>query len=324
MRFGVKGRSQVFEILLAAALAGSGALPAFATETHQFDVPSEDAPSAIRDFASQAHVQILAAGENVKDKRLHAVTGEFSTDQGLRLLLADSGLSPQYVGDRSIAIVTANSNSSPQAAGDPKGEKKSIWDPLHLAQVDRGKGSSDSSVGSQTLQQKSGESRLDEIVVSAQKKGDERLQDVPVPVTVLNANQTADQGEVLLRDYYASVPGLNVSPNILGQQMVSVRGITTGGFSNPTVAILVDDVAFGASTNSLSSNLVPDIDPGDLARVEVLRGPQGTLYGASSMGGLIKFVTKDPSPTEYSGRLETGFDEVHNGAEPGFNLRGSA
>jgi hypothetical protein len=88
MNLRVGGRSRVIDVLLIAALA-AGPIPVFATETHQFDVPAEDAPSAIRDFASQAHVQILVAGENVSEKRLHPVAGEFSTEEGLRLLLAD-------------------------------------------------------------------------------------------------------------------------------------------------------------------------------------------------------------------------------------------
>jgi iron complex outermembrane recepter protein len=160
-----------------------------------------------------------------------------------------------------------------------------------------------------------------EVVVTAQKKA-EFLQDVPIPVTVLSADALTTNNEVLLRDYFTSVPGLNVSPNITATQMISIRGITTGGFTNPTVGILVDDVPFGNSTGE--GNTVPDIDPGDLARIEVLRGPQGTLYGADSMGGLVKFVTADPSVEGYSGRLEAGTTSVHHGAQPGYSLRGSA
>jgi len=93
----------------------AGSIPAFATETHRFEVPDEDATAAIRDFASQAHVQILVAGDNVKEKHLHALSGEFSTDQGLRILLADSGLTPQYINHRSIALVTTSSATTPGA-----------------------------------------------------------------------------------------------------------------------------------------------------------------------------------------------------------------
>ena len=68
---------------------------------------------------------------------------------------------------------------------------------------------------------------------------------------------------------------------------------------------------------------MPDFDPGDLQRIEVLRGPQGTLYGASSVGGLVNFVTVDPSLAGVSGRLEAGGNSVQNGSELGYTFRGS-
>jgi hypothetical protein len=192
MDFGIKGRPRVIDILLIAALAVAGPIPAFATETHQFDVPAEDAPTAIRDFASQAHVQILVAGENVKEKHLHAVTGEFSTDQGLRLLLADSGLTPQYTGDRSIALVTsANANSmansdDSQSKGGRKGEK-TLGNSFCLAQMDSGKTSSAASLGGSNSSEDSKLSRpLDEVVVTARKRS-ESLEDVPMSITVVDA-----------------------------------------------------------------------------------------------------------------------------------------
>jgi iron complex outermembrane receptor protein len=282
--------------LFVLALVGAAStLPAASaqaeTATYNFDIPAQSLANALEAFGRTCNQQLVFDKLILRDKQNNALVGRYSAEEGITRLLEGSGLTYKRTAKGVLAVLAIE---PPNPSASPHSERFEDF------------------------------GQISEIIVTAQKKGDERLQEVPVPVTVLNANQIADQGEVLLRDYYASVPGLNVSPNILGQQMVSIRGITTGGFSNPTVAILVDDVAFGASTNSLSSNLVPDIDPGDLARVEVLRGPQGTLYGASSMGGLIKFVTKDPSPSEYSGRLETGFNEVHHGAEPGFNLRGSA
>jgi iron complex outermembrane receptor protein len=165
---------------------------------------------------------------------------------------------------------------------------------------------------------------IQEIVVSAQKKGEERLLDVPVPVTVLNTDKLTENNEVLLRDYAATVPGLSLQADIVGLQEASIRGITTGGNAVPVIGILVDDVPFGSSTSFLGGNALPDIDPGDLARIEVLRGPQGTLYGANSMGGLIKYVMKDPDTHTYSGRVEAGYSSVDHGAEPGFNIRASA
>src|SRR5262249_44883362 len=167
---------------------------------------------------------------------------------------------------------------------------------------------------------------VEKVVVTAQKREEHPL-DVPLPVFVLDAvdaDNLASTRQVLLREYFSSMPALNVSPSITGQQMVTIRGVTTGNFSDPTVGILIDDVPVGGTTSFGAGNLVPDIDPGDLARIEVLRGPQGTLYGAGSMGGLMKFVTKEALFDRFSGRVEVGASGVHNGAQPGFDVRASA
>lgn len=165
---------------------------------------------------------------------------------------------------------------------------------------------------------------LEEIIVTAQKQN-ERLQDVPVPVTVLAAEALAEVNQLRVQDYYHSIPGvaLNVSGNG-AQPLLTIRGITTGGDTNPTVGIVVDDVSYGTSVATGGQTpAVVDIDPGDLAQVEVLRGPQGTLYGASSIGGLLKFVTIDPSTEAVSGRVQVGSSSVKDGDDLGYSARGS-
>src|SRR5262249_3124162 len=69
--------------------------------------------------------------------------------------------------------------------------------------------------------------------------------------------------------------------------------------------------------------VAPDLDPSDLARIEVLRGPQGTLYGASSIGGLVKYVTVDPSADRVSGTAGADAHIIYGGHVPGYNIRGS-
>jgi outer membrane receptor protein involved in Fe transport len=86
----------------------------------------------------------------------------------------------------------------------------------------------------------------------------------------------------------------------------------------------VDDVPFGGSSNLSVGGAAPDIDPNDLARIEVLRGPQGTLYGASSIGGLLKFVTRDPSTDEFSGYATGTVNGVRNGDSLGVGVRAGA
>lgn len=164
---------------------------------------------------------------------------------------------------------------------------------------------------------------LEEVIVTAQKT-QERLQDVPVPVTALDAESLVTNNQVRLQDYYTKVPGLGLS--VFGPESgttVTIRGLTMGGQTNPTVGIVVDEVPYGASVVIGNYLTVPDIDPGDLSRVEVLRGPQGTLYGASSIGGLLKFATIDPSTDAWAGRMQAGMSSVKGGDDIGYNVRGS-
>jgi len=160
-----------------------------------------------------------------------------------------------------------------------------------------------------------------DIVVTAQKRV-ERLLSVPIPVTAIMPADLVGQNQTRLQDYFSKIPGLSLLASGSGQVTLAVRGISTSSSSNPTVGIVIDDIPFGASSvTSYSSRLIPDLDPSDLARVEVLRGPQGTLYGASSMGGLLKYVTIDPSTRGVSGSVQGDVSTIKNG-ELSYGLRG--
>ncbi len=165
-------------------------------------------------------------------------------------------------------------------------------------------------------------SQLQQVVVTAEKKT-ENLMDVPVPVSVVNAQSLIDTNQLNLEDYYTQVPGLTVTPSGNGVPQLSIRGISTGGFVNPSVGVTVDDVPYGSSSGIASGQEVTSFDPDDLQRVEVLRGPQGTLYGASSLGGLLKYVTVDPSLSAVSGQVQVGTDDVYDGGSLGYSVRGA-
>jgi iron complex outermembrane receptor protein len=163
---------------------------------------------------------------------------------------------------------------------------------------------------------------VEEVIVTAQKRS-ESLMQVPVPVTAVSAEPLVQANQLQLQDYYNQIPGLALA--YLGDTdspTIAIRGITAGGFTNPTVGVVIDDVPYGGTIVTSIAPSPPDVDPGDLARIEVLRGPQGTLYGASSMGGLLKFVTVDPSTDEFAARVQAGFSSVEDGGD-GYIFRGS-
>ncbi|BCW90440.1 Pesticin receptor [Alphaproteobacteria bacterium SO-S41] len=151
----------------------------------------------------------------------------------------------------------------------------------------------------------------EEVVVTADKRS-EKARDVPSSISVVTAGTMRDRGLASIVDLTNVVAGLSVSSRgATGYNQIILRGVTSGGSqTSPTVAIYVDDVPFGTSSPSGSSTLQPDLDPADIARVEVLRGPQGTLYGASTLGGLIKYVTAAPDSEEFSARVNGGYRNV--------------
>jgi iron complex outermembrane recepter protein len=164
---------------------------------------------------------------------------------------------------------------------------------------------------------------LAEVLVTAQKRT-ERLQDVPVPVTALSADTLAARNQTRLQDYFSEVPGLNLTSTGSGQMSLSIRGLTAGSVAggSPTVGVTIDDVPRGFNTApGFSSSLYEDLDPSDLQRIEVLRGPQGTLYGTASIGGLLKFVTADPSTAGFKGRAQVLVNSTDG--EMGYGVRGA-
>ncbi len=135
-----------------------------------------------------------------------------------------------------------------------------------------------------------------EIVVTAQKR-EQREIAVPQSISVITADQLRAEHADRLDDYFTRVPGAAIDEAQAGQARLILRGVNTGSDAS-TVATYVDETPYGSATALANGgNLTPDLDPGDLTRVEVLRGPQGTLYGANSLGGLLKYVTVAPSTT---------------------------
>ncbi len=165
---------------------------------------------------------------------------------------------------------------------------------------------------------------LSEVVVTAQKRT-ERALTIPASVTALSEGELTRIAAVRLADYQALVPGLELVADREGQTQIVIRGITTGQMTpNSTVSTYVDDAPYGSSTAfSLGGQLTPDIDPSDLQRIEVLRGPQGTLYGASALGGLVKYVTTLPDLEHYAARVEMDGSSIDHGGI-GYGARGMA
>lgn len=160
-----------------------------------------------------------------------------------------------------------------------------------------------------------------DIVVTANKR-EQRLLDVPASVTAIRAENLIGNQQTSIADYYTRVPGLSISDSGTGRTSLAIRGVTTGNTQHATVGIVIDDIPFTSTGGtSVSPNLTPDLDPAILQRIEVLRGPQGTLYGAATLGGLLKFVTAQPVMEGMKGFGQADINNVAHG-DIGYSLRG--
>ena len=173
----------------------------------------------------------------------------------------------------------------------------------------------------QTNAQRKDALNLPTVVVTANKRT-ENLQSVPMAVSAISGDDLRREGANSFADYATQVPGLNVISTAEGQTQLVLRGITSGsGQANSAVSTYINDAPYGSSTVYAGGGLLtPDLDPADLERIEVLRGPQGTLYGANSLGGLVKFVTVPPDTTHALGYVSTGYSSVAGGGD-GFSER---
>jgi outer membrane receptor protein involved in Fe transport len=161
-----------------------------------------------------------------------------------------------------------------------------------------------------------------EVVVTAQKRT-ERLRNVAVSVSAVPGAALEQMRSIQLVDWAGYVPGLQAdNVGAPGETKVAIDGIGPIGAASE-VGFYVNDTPIGSSSSFQGGNgFSIDLMPYDLSRVEVLRGPQGTLYGASTMGGLIKYVLDDPNLETVSGRIGGDVFGVQNAHEPGGGVRG--
>ena len=151
------------------------------------------------------------------------------------------------------------------------------------------------------------------IIVTAQKRP-QVLLDVPQSVTVVSGKTLEAQHADTFQDYLKLVPGLQLDQGRPGESRLILRGINTGGVAS-SVGVYVDETPFGSSSGLVNGGvLAGDFDTFDLDRIEVLRGPQGTLYGASSLSGVLRFVTAAPQMDRQILRGRVGVEAVKGGA----------
>jgi iron complex outermembrane recepter protein len=260
VRFAARLRTRV----LCCLLAGSPAVAASASGSSfelSTDIPAQPLQQALDVFANSTHLQLVYVSQLVLGKMSRSVAAGVAETDGLSRLLEGTGLTYQFLNSRTVKIL-----EQPKA--------------VHPAADDQ-------------------EVSLNEVVVTAMKR-DELLSTVPMSVSVLSAERLSVSGITDIRGIAAVSSGVEYDfssqfgPGILTD--IAIRGISAQK-GDATTGIYIDDTPV-QMPHSVFNNPYPLTF--DLARVEVLRGPQGVLFGRSAEGGAIRFVTNEPSTTTTS------------------------
>lgn len=186
-----------------------------------------------------------------------------------------------------VCSLAAQSLSAATINQSPGVGNKNLIDSQTVSPVDNGRGS--------------GKQIIEEVIVSAQRR-QESLQDVPISIAAYSQEMIAERNITAMSDVALSTPGF-VASQSFGQIAPTIRGIGADRFSmssEPGVALYIDDIYLGRP-------YLPQATLSQIERIEVLKGPQGTLYGRNTSGGAVKVVTRRPTDyVEFSGALQAG------------------
>lgn len=247
-----------------------------------FHIPSQPLDEALLAFSQQAGVELAAVGDFSQAGRSAAVDGIMTPQAALERLLGDSTFEYAIQPNGMVTVSALRPRNTPASAATMRVERAATTTPIVTQNVAA-------------------------IVVTARKR-DERLIDVPMSVSAVSG----DRIELLGLDSAAEVAKLTpaVSSVDIGGSFtqLQIRGVSSsiGGNDN---GYYLDDVAFSGVTVPWH----PDTRSFDLDRVEILKGPQGTLFGEGSLGGTIRILTRAPELDQFRARAELGFASTQSG-----------
>jgi len=303
-------------MLLSLLLAGSQA--AFATPK-TFDIEPSEASHSLLEFGRQASIQILFASEKVKGFTTNTVRGDYEPLEAIRLLLSGTGLSVSEKANGVLVVEpTKEKRVSPRITkeGDTANRDVALAEVDH-PQVDQGKNSDSATVNKESQTSDKGSKQglqIEEIVVTALKRAT-NLQDTPLAITAVTGNTLTAMGVTDIGSLNRVSPGLIVTESSLSGSRLTLRNIRAAG--EATVGLYYDDtsVVGSAGVTSDAGGTTPAIRLFDIDRVEVLRGPQGTLYGSSSMAGTVRLIFAKPKLDETEATVTgEGTDVARGGA----------
>ena len=301
-------------LMISIGLFASVALAQAAAARHDFQIGAGEGSKTLLQFGVQADLQVLFDFELAREIRTREVHGNYEPAEALSRMLQGTGLVFRFINDWTVSIVrtppaSTESSTSKSESTPAVGESYRVA----AAQVLPAAGPATQA----SARSPESSPTLEEVIVTAQKR-EESIRSVPISISAVTAVDLAARHIQSFEDLSRAVPNLSFSS--LGGQGLSnlqIRGVSSQA-GTATVSVYIDDVSL--TTRNLYSEGTAEPRVFDLSRVEVLRGPQGTLYGASALGGTIRFVTQQPKLDRFEGEVFAEGTSVGHGGT-GWNLR---
>ncbi len=282
-----------------------------ASQTPAFDIPEQSLSRALAEFARQSGLELLYTPEVVEGLTASAVSGQHTREAAMRLLLQGTELDfivsasgGMVIGDRATLEAhraRMRGNGGASAASPDSGGSLAETAPVDPALLDPGVNLTGESTTSSVETTRRG--GIEEIIVTGQKRA-ERIQDVPIAISAFSMKDLDDQKIEGGFDLLKGVPNVTFSKTNFSGYNFQIRGIGTQAVSATTDP----GVAVSFNNTTLIVNRLFEQEYLDIERVEVLRGPQGTLYGRNATAGVINVISAKPELGVSEGeiKLETG------------------
>lgn len=313
-------RTAVLAAAVSLSLVGLGSARAATAAAVRVDtnIPPQNLSSALKQFAQFRDMQVLYFSASVKELKSNGATGDLTASETLDRILSGTGLTYRYVDENAVTLLPASAKAlhapPPRSGIDEKEGKSGSSGRFRLAQESGAAGEGPASVAAAPVGPLQGPSQLQTVVVTAQKRS-QNAQSVPISLSVLTGADIQEQGIRDVSDIAQFAPGIAVQRTGPGENTVVMRGVaSSAGVSSTT------GVYYGEVPVSLLRQV--DMPLFDLARVEVLRGPQGTLYGSGSMGGTIKYVPNVPEFNRFTTTVGLGVEHIDKSSGLGHKTYG--
>src|ERR1700722_9175722 len=268
-----------FALIDVPAALAEGAQP----EALSAGIPAEPLAQALEAFARQTGLQLVYVSGVVGDQRSHAVSAGLGAKEALARMLEGTGLKFEYLTPRSIRILAAVVVASPKET---------------MTKIRTG-------------------DELQEVIVTANRR-EESLQDVPMMIQVLTGATLAKLNATTFDDFAKYLPGVTAHGVGPSQNNIYVRGLGTAasgiqgsgvGGTFPNVAVYLDEQSVQLPNRNL------DIYAADLDRIEILEGPQGTLFGAGAQAGVVRYITNKPKLDLTEAMVNAGYATTAHGGQ---------